>query len=128
MARFLSPEWMAMARERGSGLPERQGVSARVQHVVTGGPDGDVRYVTVVEDGRTVEQSLGDDPGADITMTTTYGDGALIARGELDAGVAFMQGRLKVAGDMAKVVAVLPLTQSPEHRAVQEQIGRETEV
>jgi putative sterol carrier protein len=127
MARFLSAEWMAMAREKAGSTTERPGVSARLQHVVTGGPDGDVRYFAVIEDGRTLEQSLGDDPDAQVTMTSTYADSVRIARGELDANAALMQGRVKVAGDMGQVLSIMPLTQSTEHRSVQEQVLRETE-
>ena len=40
MAAFLSPEWLELQREAAADLPERPGVSATVQHVVTGGPAG----------------------------------------------------------------------------------------
>jgi hypothetical protein len=38
-----------------------------------------------------------------------------------------MQGRMKVTGNMAKLMSLLPLTNSPEYRALQEQIREITE-
>jgi putative sterol carrier protein len=35
-------------------------------------------------------------------------------KGELDANAAFMQGKIKVDGDVAKLLALLPITMSPE--------------
>ena len=46
--------------------------------------------------------------------------------GELDANAAFMQGRMKVAGNMAKFMQLLPLTNSPEYKALQEQVRQIT--
>ena len=59
MARYLSPEWFAAGLAVGGALPERPGVSAVVDHVVGGGPDGEVRYVTRVVDGRVVQHEPG---------------------------------------------------------------------
>jgi hypothetical protein len=38
-----------------------------------------------------------------------------------------MQGRIKVTGNMGKLMALLPLTQSPEYKAIQEEIRKVTE-
>lgn len=104
------------------------GVSIRIQQVVLGGPDGDVRYWTQIEDGRTTRQALGavDDP--DVTITTTYADALAIQRGELDVSVGFMQGRVKVAGDMVKVLELLPLAGDTRWQAAQAALAAETEL
>jgi putative sterol carrier protein len=117
---------MARARALTADLPEVPGASVRVQQVVTAAPGGDVRYVTVIEDGRTVEQRLGDEPDADVTLTAVYDDAVLIHRGELDMNAAFMQGRLKVAGDMAKLLRLLPLAGRPESRDAVRRLAEET--
>jgi putative sterol carrier protein len=52
----------------------------------------------------------------------TYDDAMKVQKGELDANAAFMQGRMKVSGNMAKLMSLLPLTNSPEYRALQEEI------
>jgi putative sterol carrier protein len=127
MAKYLSPEWMALNKELAAGFPEMPGASARLQYVVKGGPDGDVRYHHVVENGHTLEFALGDDPDAELTLTVAYDDKLQVDKGELDAMAAFMQGRVKVEGNMAKLMALLPLTNTPEYEAIQDQVREQTE-
>jgi hypothetical protein len=38
-----------------------------------------------------------------------------------------MQGRMKVAGNMAKLMALMPLTNSPEYKALQDQARQITD-
>ena len=40
-------------------------------------------------------------------------------KGELDTNAAFMQGKVKVDGDVAKLMALLPITMSPEFHEFQ---------
>ena len=127
MARFLSQEWLDSSRDLAAGQPERPGASARIQYVVTGTPEGEVRYWWVLEHGRLAEGALGELPDADVVFTEGYADAVLIQRGELDPGAAFMQGRVKVSGNMAKVMSLMPLTASPEYRDLMSQIDAVTE-
>lgn len=128
MTRWLSPEWFEETRRmQNESQPERPGMSATLNFVVTGGPDGDVRYFWELQDGRLVRAELGQAPGADVTLTQTYDDAKKIQQGELDANAAFMQGRVKVAGDMAKVLALLPLTSAADYLALQDDIRRITD-
>jgi putative sterol carrier protein len=66
-------------------------------------------------------------PDPEVTLTQSYEDAKKIQQGELDANAAFMQGRVKVTGNMAKLMALLPLTNAPEYKQLQEQIGAITE-
>jgi putative sterol carrier protein len=116
MVALLSQAWLDRRGELGAELPVRPGASARVQHVVTGAPDGQVAYVEVFEDGRLTSVTLGPSDDVDLTFTETYPDASAIARGELDLHVGFMQGRVKLVGDVGALMAVLPATQSEEHR------------
>ena len=125
-APFLSEAWFELQRSLGAELPERPGATARVQHVVTGGPDGEVRYVHTVVDGRTTDVTVGGDDTADVTFTNTYGDAQALARGELDPSVLFMQGRTKMAGDMGKVLALMPVVRSDEQRALLAAASKQT--
>ncbi len=127
MARWLTQEWLDETRAMAAGQPERPGASARMQHVVTGGPDGDVDYFWVLESGILTESGLGRLADAEVTLTTAYGDALKIQQGELDANAAFMQGKVKVTGNMAKVMALLPITNSPEYRQLQGEIAAITE-
>lgn len=120
MPRYLTQEWLDEGRRLAADQPERPGVGARIQYVVTDGPDGDVRYWWVVEDGRLVDSQIGELDDPDFTLTMTYETGREIASGALDPNVAFMQGRMKCAGDVGKLMQLIPITGSPEYRALQE--------
>ena len=58
MAKYLSQEWLDRQRVLGQDLPRDPDASAVVQHVVTGGPDGDVRYVLTIEEGMVTAATL----------------------------------------------------------------------
>jgi predicted lipid carrier protein YhbT len=127
MAKYLSQEWLDEGRKLSDEFPERPGASARMQYVVSGAPGGDVKYYWVLENGKILESKIGEDANADFTITTTYDDAKKIQDGELDPNAAFMQGRMKVTGNMGKLMALMPLTQSPEYKAIQEKIRAVTE-
>ena len=127
MAKFLSQEWHDETRKLAEGQPERPGAYARMQYVVTGGPDGDVKYYWVLENGKLLESSLGDLDDAEITLTQSYEDAVAIQKGDLDANAAFMQGRVKVTGNMAKLMSLLPITNSPEYKQLQNEVREITE-
>jgi putative sterol carrier protein len=50
-----------------------------------------------------------------------------MCRGQLDPNVAFMRGRMKVAGSMGVMLALLPVTNTPEHREWRRRIAEITE-
>ncbi len=127
MAKYLSQEWLDLQRELAQEFPERAGASAHMQYVVTGTPDGDVRYFTTIENGKILENTLGEDGAAEFTLTSTYDDSVKVLKGELDANAAFMQGRMKVTGNMGKLMSLMPLTQSAEYKAIQAKVADQTE-
>ncbi|MGH9273433.1 MAG: SCP2 sterol-binding domain-containing protein [Acidimicrobiales bacterium] len=126
MVALLSQEWLDKRTQLVAGLPERPGASARVQHVVTGAPDGQVAYVDVFEDGR-LTSTLGSSDDVDVTFTETFADAVAIARGELDLHVGFMRGQVKFVGDVGALMRVLPVTQSEEHRAALLRLAEQTD-
>jgi len=128
MAKYLTQEWLDLQKELAQDFPERPGATARMQYLVTGSPDGDVKYFTVVENGKIVENTLGDDPQTEFTLSQTYDDWVRILNGELDANAAFMQGRIKVVGNMGKLMSLLPLTQSAEYKAILAKVAEKTEL
>lgn len=127
MAKYLSPEWHEAAKQLAHTFPGRPGADARLAYKVTGGPDGDIEYFQVVEGGKVLEQSVGSLADADLTLTTTWDDAVKVATGELDANAAFMQGRMKVTGNVGKLMTLLPLTMSPEYQSIQAQLQAATE-
>jgi len=127
MPKYLTQEWLDEAHKMAESQPERPGASAKMQYAITGGPDGDIKYYWVLENGKLLESQLGELPDVDFTMTLTYDDSVKVQKGELDPNAAFMQGRMKVTGNMGKLMQLMPLTNSPEYKALQEEIRGITE-
>jgi putative sterol carrier protein len=127
MAPYLTQEWLDLQKELAQEFPARPGASARMQYVITGAPEGDVHYYQVIEDGKILESQLGDDPDAEFTLSQAYEDSVAIAKGELDANAAFMQGKVKVTGNMGKLMSLMPLTQSPEYKEIAAKVAAATE-
>lgn len=107
---------------------EADGASAVIQHVVSGGPTGTVVYVTRLEGGRMSDAALGDAEDADLHFTMAYHDAVLVARGEVSLGAAYMQGRLKVEGDMVKLFDLLRWSQRPECQEFVATVAGQTEL
>jgi putative sterol carrier protein len=108
--RFLSDEYMAAATEALAG---REGLAAdelrlSVQFRVTDPPNGDepIRYHLTFGDGA-VRMALGEVDDADVRITTGYDTAAGLAREEVRDQIAFLTGKLKVAGNMARLMANL---------------------
>jgi hypothetical protein len=127
MSRWLSEAWFGERLADADDRPERPGVDGRLQLEVTGGPDGDVAAYWVLADGRPVGGGPGRTDGADVTLTAAWSDAVAMERGELDPNVAYMQGRLKVAGSMGLVLELLPLARTPEDRERRRQAAGLTE-
>jgi hypothetical protein len=124
---WLTDEWFDQTRALSAGQPERPGLSARMQFIVTGGPEGDVRYYWVLEDGQLRQSAIGDVDDPDVTLTTARPDAMAMAKGDLDPNVAFMQGRMKVAGSMGLMMRLLPVTNTPEYQLLRRRIADVTE-
>ena len=127
MAKWLTQEWLDEGTRLSATQPERPGATARMQYVVTGGPDGDIRYYWILENGKLLESNIGELEDAEVTLTQTWEDAERIQKGELDANAAFMQGRVRVTGNMAKLMSLLPITNSAEYKALQTEILELTE-
>lgn len=111
-----SQEWLDRQREASAGLPVRAGATALVQYEITGGPDGPVVFHTRLDDGRIVVNELGPADDPDFTMIVPHEEFDAIASGDADATVGYMQGRIKVTGNVGRMLSVLPVTSSPEWR------------
>jgi len=101
MARFLSPQWFEEATTPPTA-PAGAGDPLILEQVVKDTPDGEVRYFVVAHDGVARIEPPGSDPGPPhLTITTDWETASAIARGELAAQSALVEGRLRVRGNLA---------------------------
>ena len=127
MPQYLSQEWLDEFVTLAADQPTRPGATVKIQYKVTDGPAGDIDYYWVIDEGKILEAKLGTIGDADFAMTSTYDDQSKLQKGELEATAAFMQGKMKVTGNMAKMMSLLPITNSPEWKALQEKVAGITE-
>lgn len=88
-----------MEKMPGAFIPEKaQGVNAVIHFKFTGAEAGE--WTAKIADGK-VEVKQGAPSGAaTMTLTADSGDYVKLFTGELDAMQAFMQGKLKLGGDL----------------------------
>ena len=127
MAKWLTQEWLDESTALAATQPERPGASARLQYRITDGPDGDVEYYWIVVDGHLVENRLGALADAEVTRIESYEDARAMQQGELDMNAAFLQGKVRVEGDVAQLLSLLPITMSEEFQAFQAAVLAMTE-
>jgi putative sterol carrier protein len=107
MAKFLSDDWAKdmerLLNESEQFIAAAGDIDLVMQQHVEGGPDGDVSYFLQIRDGKATID-IGASDGAHVTATQDYETAAAIAKGELSMQNAFMSGKLKVSGDLGKVM------------------------
>lgn len=108
MAKFLSEEWgdeIRGALQSSDAVKNAiQGVDLTIQQVVTDVPDqGEVKYWTQFQNGE-INGEIGEVDNPDVTISQNYETAAAMNKGELNAQAAFMQGKLKVTGNMGKLL------------------------
>jgi alkyl sulfatase BDS1-like metallo-beta-lactamase superfamily hydrolase len=105
---FLSSQWVAALADVAVGVDNEALKQADVciQHVVTdgGGDDTPVHYWVRVRGGH-VTTGMGDAPDADVWVTTDRDTAAALARNEASAQEVFRAGRLRLHGDVSRLVA-----------------------
>jgi len=96
-----------MSRMAAAFVPEKAvGLDAIIQFKLTGVQAAEW-YVTIKDGKCTVTQGIA--PAAKLTVTADSGDFVKIFTGQLDGMQAFMQGKLKLAGDMSLAMKLLGL-------------------
>lgn len=126
-ARLLSEAWIEAAVAEGASIAGPPTLTGAVVVEVTGGPEGDAVAHVVLADGRLASSGPGAVPSPDVTLTLTEADARAVLSGELDLAVAFMQGRMKVVGDMAPVLDLLALFATDDARSLLARVARLTE-
>ncbi|MEA2476911.1 MAG: hypothetical protein QOF16_301 [Actinomycetota bacterium] len=106
--KFLTEEWAKTMTEALNSSDEfksaASGQQAKLQQVVTDAPDqGEVKYYFTL-DGGSATVGVGDLADAEATITQNYETAVAINKQELNAQNAFMQGKLKISGNMMKLM------------------------
>lgn len=105
--RFLTPEWVAALDEAAAGASELRTASRGVELVVeqeVGGDGGEpVRYVFELGDGE-VRFRWGGASQPDVTLVQSAETAEALSRGELNAQQAFVLGKLRIRGNVEKLL------------------------
>ena len=106
--KFLSTEWAQAATDAlaaHAGLSSAlEGVDLTLQFEVVDSPHGaETSYYVKVTNG-TAAIRMGAVRKADISVTTDYAVASAISKGELHVQTAFFAGKLKVSGNIAKLM------------------------
>jgi hypothetical protein len=109
--RFLSPEWIAAAKDIRASYgdrPRTAGVSVRMNQVITDAPGGGDIHAHLDTSGGDLIVDLGHLEGPDLSITTDYATArAIFVNQDAAAGMqAFLTGKIKVEGDMTKLLAM----------------------
>ena len=105
--KFLSEEWTQAVQEALNASDAFRNAAgsqlAKVQQVVTT-PEGEKRYWFKLEGGK-AELGAGDAPDqVDATITQDYDTAVALSKNELTGTAAYMSGKLRVAGDLMKLM------------------------
>lgn len=108
MAKFLTDEWLSELTETVNAHEGFKNAIATtdlsLQFEVTDAPDGTQnRYFITIGDGA-AEAGAGEADNPDATISNDYETATAISKGDLNTQMAFMTGKLKVTGNMAKLM------------------------
>ena len=130
---FLTPEWVEAAkaiREEFAGQAPAPAHVVRMNQIITEVPfgDSDVKAFMDTSEGA-MNMDLGELENPDLTVTVDYETAkAILVDGNPQAGMqAFMAGKIKVQGDMTKMMALQAGGQDPTAAQVAERIQAITE-
>ena len=105
--KFLSEDWLNAINETLAGDADYQAATEStdlsLQFVVSDAPEGDVEY-TVTMAGGTTTYAPGAAESADATIRSNHETAMAIFKGDLNTQAAFISGKLKVEGNLAKIM------------------------
>jgi len=107
VSKFLTEEWasdVTAALNAHEGFRNAIGTAdLAIQFNVSDSPEGEVDYY-LHAGGGSATMGLGTLEGADVTVKQTYDTATAVSKGELNTQTAFMTGKLKVSGNLAKLM------------------------
>ena len=130
---FLSEEWMEAAkavRDEYAGQVSPPAHAIRMNQVVTDVPFGEGTVTTFLDTSEgEAKMELGALENPDLTVTTDYATAkAITVDGDAQVAMqAFMQGKVKVQGDMSKLMLLQQAPTDPVQTEIQEKVKEITE-
>ena len=130
---FLSDEWLEAAkaiREESAGSAAAPAHVVRMNQVITDVPFGEGTINAHMDtSGGSLEMDTGHLDDADLTVTLDYATAkAILVEGNPQAGMqAFMAGKIKVQGDMTKMMAMSQGAPDPAAEEIAKKIQEITE-
>ena len=112
MPQFLTDEWFAAAielRDRYADRMPEPAIEVRINQVITDVPFGDGvvhAFIDTSDGSATVELGEVEEPDAIVTTDYDTARAMFVDQDPAAAMQAFMEGRVKVQGDMMKLMAV----------------------
>lgn len=104
--KFLSEEWadeVTRAVNENEAFQKAAGSQvAKIQNVVTT-PEGEKKYFFTLEGGR-AQLAIGEIDSPDATISQDYQTAMALAKNELSGTAAFMSGKVRVSGDLMKLM------------------------
>ena len=104
---FLSDEWatavQAAVNSSDSFRSAVANAALKLQFNISDAPGGEISYYLAAADGE-AEVSLGQVDEPDVTVGESYETAIGISKGDLNVQTAFMSGKLKVEGNLAKLM------------------------
>ena len=129
---FLSEEWIAEVRRLGEEHSGGGGVAhvVKMNQIITEVPfgEGTINAHMDTSSGE-MQMDMGHIDNPDVTVTLDYETAkAIFVEGNPQAGMqAFMAGKVKVQGDMTKLMAMQTATPNPDAQAFAEKVKDMTE-
>ena len=108
MAKFLTKEWMEALKttinQDDDFTSATTSVDLTLQFETTDAPDGtEATYYLVIKEG-VLDAGPGPADEPDATISNDYETAVALSKGELNTQMAFMTGKMKVSGNMAKIM------------------------
>ena len=120
--KFLTEDWVTTLNDSLNAhegfKAAAAGISLAFQFAVSGAPEGSLEKYYLKVDAGVPTAASGEVEGSDVAISSDYDTSAAIAKGELNTQTAFMTGKLKVTGNLAKLMM---------HQNVIQQWGAATE-
>jgi putative sterol carrier protein len=108
VAQFLSTDWLEALNDTVNAHEGFKTAIANVdltlQFEVPDAPDGAEKRYYFAIDGGALVAAAGDADSPDATISNSYETATAVSKGDMNTQMAFMSGKLKVSGNMAKIM------------------------